>query len=426
MVAERPAGEPVEQPVGPGGDHGEQRRLARIEVETARGVGMDDRVDRVPARFDHELLDRKRALLDEAADREPAAAIVTRKKRTDQPLLPLEPSADRLPVGDATRRGLALHSVVDEPVLQGNAIDARHRADPADDPADRHGCEERVQAPPRRRLGSARHAGEHRGHAAEVGEPAEKSGDPILRRAANTRAVPHRHFQHPVPRERYQRGDEAVHVGGELQVAGHLAAEGLQPTVVVMQPQPGDPADEQVEDPRGECLVPGIEPRRLPAVDEPRALPLVEQVEHPRDFGGIILAVAVEHGHVATAASLKPGHQRRRLAEPASVLNPLHAIVGRGRRDDLGPRAVGRPVIDHEGLPGKPRTVERVADLRHQRGDVPRLVADRNDEGHVGRSHGRLDVVGGGREAARIPRCGAKRPSRVSRGFLVPTREDPD
>jgi DNA-binding NtrC family response regulator len=72
------------------------------------------------------------------------------------------------------------------------------------------------------------------------------------------------------------------------------------------------------------------------------------------------------------------------------------------------------------------RTVERVADLRHQRGDVPRLVADRNDEGHVGRSHGRLDVAGGGREAARIPRCGAKRPSRVSRGFLVPTREDPD
>ena len=321
-------------------------------MERTGGVGVNDRVDRVPAWLDDEVFDRERPAFDERSHRQPAAAVVARQERPHEPLLALDAGPHGGCVDRPAGRGLALHRLIDQAVFEGDAIDARHRGDPADDSAEGHRGEDRIHAPPQpvadRGIAPFGEPRDHRCDAAEVGEATEESAHAVLRHAPHPRPVVDRYLDHAMVAKRHERGDETVHVGGEMEAAGHVAADRLEAAVVIVQMESRHPADQQVEHPRGERLVPGVEPRRLPAVDQANGGVGVEHPNHPRDLGGVVLSVAVEHHHVPAAAAAKAGHQGRRLAQAGVVPFARDAVVPCRHFDDLVPGAVGRAVVDEE------------------------------------------------------------------------------
>ena len=180
MVAERPAGDPMEGPVGGGTEHGEERRLARVEADPAGRVGVGHRVDGVPTRFDDEVVDRKRTPFHEGPDGEPATAVVGREKGALEAPSLLDRGRDRLGVErrPASRFGVAGlgHGLCDEALLERDLVDARHGADPAEKAAEGHSEQDRRQVPPVARPGG----GDDRAERAERGDPAaaDVSGDP--------------------------------------------------------------------------------------------------------------------------------------------------------------------------------------------------------------------------------------------------------
>ena len=186
-----------------------------------------------------------------------------------------------------------------------------------------------------------------------------------------------------------EHGDETVHVVAEPQRPCRRGTENLQATVVVVEQKPADPADEKIEDPRREGLVPGVESRGLPAVDHVGASPagrwVGEEGEHGGDLGRVVLAVAVEHHDPRAPAAGKALHESRRLPLAPGLVDSHHArITPRGGVDFPAGR-VARSVVDDKQLPGEPGAIEHGADLGDQRADVPRFVAHRDDERDVRR-----------------------------------------
>ena len=389
MVAERPAGEPVEQPVGARAEHGEERRLARIEPQIAGGIRMDDGIDRVPARLHDEVVDRERAPFHQPPDRQPAAAIVAGEKRPDEPFFLLDLRPDRLGVG-LLAGGLGLgHGVGDQLLLKPDAIDAGDRADAAEHRGQCHRRQNGIHAVPQPgsrvalagNLDRANTAPDLCRHPREVEETVEESCDAIFRVAEGSRPVVHRHLHHAKTLRRRQHRNEAVHALRHLEPAHHVAAKCLETAVVIVEPEAGEQADEPVEHPRGHRLVPGIESWRLPAVDEigPGSV-ASQQAEHAGDLDGVVLPVAVEHHDPVCSAFRKPGREGRRFALPTFQANAVDTSVGHGQGLDLRPRAIGGAIIDKEQFPGEASGVERGVDLGDQRGDVASLITHGNDE----------------------------------------------
>jgi hypothetical protein len=133
-------------------------------------------------------------------------------------------------------------------------------------------------------------------------------------------------LDHPKALRGGQHRYEAVHALVEDEPAGHVGPHHLQAAVVIVEPQACAASNQTIEDPRWPGLVPGIEPRGLPAVDEIDATGL-EQGEHPRKFLGVVLAVAVEHRDLRGPATAEADRERRRLAEPAGLMDSLHPRV---------------------------------------------------------------------------------------------------
>jgi hypothetical protein len=350
-------------------------------------------IDRVPAGLDHELVDRERAALDEAPDREPAAAVVRREERSEEPLLRLDAAADRGGVHLLPGRRRLGDRVTHEPRLERETIDARHRADAAEHGAERHRGEDRIGASPHAaaRLGAPRTgrcARRHdEAHPREAGEPAEESRHAVLRPAARAGPMVHRHLLDAVAGPPDEHGDEAVHVALEQERLRDVAPEGLQAAVVIMEREPAHRAEQEVEDRRGHGLVPRVEPGVLPAVDEAHPAVAPQPLEEPGNLGGIVLAVAVEHDDERGPAGREAAGEGGRLAQRRPVADALHARVGRSRGGDLVPGVVGRAVVDEKRLPGQPGGVEDGADLGDERPDVACLVTGGHHEGDVGNGH---------------------------------------
>ena len=88
---------------------------------------------------------------------------------------------------------------------------------------------------------------------------------------------------------------------------------------------------------------------RLPARDEVEAL--VELREQARDLGRVVLQVAVDRDDDVAARLRESGRERGGLAEvPAQPDDPHVAVAGVQARQ-RGERAVGRAVVDEDGLP---------------------------------------------------------------------------
>ena len=364
---------------------------------------MGHRVDRVPAGLGDKAVDREFTALGERANREPAAAVIRREEGPHEPLLLLDAAADRSRIdGQARRRGLG-DCIRHEPLLQGQLVDARHRSDPAEHRADRERGQESIDAAPESAprftpgqtavlsAGKQTPAADPRRDSHEVVEAGKEPQHAILGLTAGARTMVHGSFHDAEARRGREHRNKTVHAGVERNPLGDGRAKDLEPAVVVVQVEPGEQAHQAVEYLRRQRLVPGIEPRHLPAVDEvdrpPRRGRGIDQREHARNLSGIVLAVAVEHGDLRRAAAGETGRERRRLAKRPLLTDALHPRIGGPRGDDLRPRRVRGAVVDHGQFPSDAGPAEHRANLVDERADVARLVADGNDDRHVGGVH---------------------------------------
>ena len=117
MVGQSPAGEFCGHPVGASQQHRQQWWLAGVEVRHSVGTLVDHRIDRIPARFGHEVLDREASPFHQAADGQPAAAVVGGQEGPHQTLVAANLLADGLLVDLFSFRLAAFDGVGDDPLL---------------------------------------------------------------------------------------------------------------------------------------------------------------------------------------------------------------------------------------------------------------------------------------------------------------------
>src|SRR5262249_15486995 len=147
----------------------------------------------------------------------------------------------------------------------------------------------------------------------------------------------------------------------ETDLAEDLRSVALHAAVVVVQPDARETADEPVEDPARQHLVPRIITFALPTADD--VVLGGEGIQKAGDLGRVILQVGV-HGEDGIAASVgETGGEGGRLAEVAAKADAAHArVVVRELLDDL-PGAVARAVVDEEDLEVHPDLREVGANL---------------------------------------------------------------
>ena len=165
------------------------------------------------------------------------------------------------------------------------------------------------------------------------------------------RPVIDRNADQRVPEGLEQRRQKPVHALEGRQAQEHVAAERLQPaggvrTIVVQQLLPQPVREFCRETPR-----PAIAPRRADPGDQRRRLAgCPGQFEQARDFGRVVLAVAVHRHDPWRARRADPGDQRRRLAAaPIVAQHADRAVRARSARSRSGGRVVAA-VIDIDQL----------------------------------------------------------------------------
>ena len=149
----------------------------------------------------------------------------------------------------------------------------------------------------------------------------------------------------------------------------------------------GDLAGDGVEDLRRDPPRERVAALRLPARDE--VVALVELREQARDLGRVVLQVAVDrHDDVARRLG-EAGVERGRLAEVPAQADDADVVVRVVEPRERAEGAVGRAVVDEDGLPGAAVAVERGRELVVEQRDAALLVVHGDDD----RDH-----------AARVPR----------------------
>ena len=189
----------------------------------------------------------------------------------------------------------------------------------------------------------------------------------------------HRHLGHPKPPGMRQHGNEAMQLAIEGQLPGDLRSQTFEATVVVVQPQSGQPAHQPVEDFARLGLVPRVKPALLPAIHHIEAL--AQPLHEPRNLGGVVLQVGVERHQDRTLGGLKPRRQGGRLPKVAAERESSHPVVGLAQFANHPPAAIGRAVIDKDQLPAPLQPGAGCGDLPVQFPQAVTFVVDRNDQG---------------------------------------------
>src|SRR5690606_6415169 len=159
----------------------------------------------------------------------------------------------------------------------------------------------------------------------QVEEATEEAGGSELGAAELSRAMPHLYLAHPESPEVGQHRDIAVQLTVEVDLVQDLGAVGLQAAVEVVELDPGHGPDHAVEDGRRQALAGWVVARVLPAAHQVGAL--LQRREQVRDLRRYVLEVGVQgYDGVATRRG-EPGGERGGLAEVASELDHLHALV---------------------------------------------------------------------------------------------------
>ena len=125
-------------------------------MQSTIGSGVDHGVNCVPAGFGDQFFNGEATPFNQAANCEPATTIVAREERSQQSFLGSDRFGQFLPkrcwINRATSISCfgqsAFHRVIDQPFLQGQTIDACHRANSAQHTTKRDGGKQPVDRPP--------------------------------------------------------------------------------------------------------------------------------------------------------------------------------------------------------------------------------------------------------------------------------------
>ena len=218
----------------------------------------------------------------------------------------------------------------------------------------------------------------HERHREQVEEAAHVPLDAVVRAAVLAGPVVDGQLRDPVAAVVGEDGDVAVQLAVELHPVDDLGAVRLESAVHVVEAHARDLAGDRVEDLRRDAPRDRVAALRLPARDE--VVALVELRQQPRDLGGVVLQVAVNcHDDVACRLG-EAGVERRRLAEVAAQADDADVVVRVVEPRQRAERAVGRAVVDEDGLPGAAVAVERRGQLVVEQRDAALLVVHGDDD----------------------------------------------
>lgn len=190
-----------------------------------------------------------------------------------------------------------------------------------------------------------------------------------------------------------------------------FAREHLEPATGVRSAVAQQATADAVRDPRGQSPQPRVPPLRAPARQHLQVVlrsRCREALEQRRDVGRVVLAVAVQRRDPRVPRVPDAGRDRRALAAASRVTDEPQRRDPVAQSRELGGRGVVAAVVDVDDLVGA-EACERGDDLRHQRLDVLRLVADGDDDRQAA-------VVGNCRHAGALERpAGARAPTAIRR-----------
>jgi hypothetical protein len=171
----------------------------------------------------------------------------------------------------------------------------------------------------------------------------------------------HLHLRHLEAAGVRQCRDEAMKLSVQPDLARHVVAVCFQAAVVVVQPDPGPPADDGVEYPAGQAPPPRVVAFTFPATDQ--VVAVIERFEQPRQLRRVVLQVGV-HGYDAVAARRpKTRRQRCGFAEVAPQAHAAHPRVLPREGGDHLPGAVCAAVVDEKELEVEPVPLGGAHDL---------------------------------------------------------------
>src|SRR5215217_1797889 len=265
--------------------------------------------------------------------------------------------------------------------LDARQVDADRGADPADEQP--RAAEQVERAMPI--------AGEEE-HGQQVEQAADAPLEPVSRAPVDARPVVHGHFRDAEAAVVREHRQVAMQLAVDVQVLDDLAAVDLEPAVHVVEPHAGHEPRHPVEDPRQRAARPRIAPTGLPARYE--VVALLELREQARDLCRVVLEVGI-HRHDGVAAGMREsGCERRGFAEVAPEAYDPDRVALRAQSGQLGERAVCRPVVDEDDLPGAAERLECGADLREERSEARLLVVDGHDDREPDAAGGRDGLEG--------------------------------
>ena len=133
---------------------------------------------------------------------------------------------------------------------------------------------------------------DHEFHGQQIEQALGQPRDAVFRFAELARPMADDDFADAKALGRREHRHEAVQLAVEPNFVHHLAAEGLQAAVVIVQVDARQLAHEPIEHPRRQHLVPGVVALALPAAHDVEAF--VELGQQVGDFGRVVLQVAVD------------------------------------------------------------------------------------------------------------------------------------
>ncbi len=180
----------------------------------------------------------------------------------------------------------------------------------------------------------------------------------------------------------HQRRQETMQAVEIRQRQKHVAAKRLQAAPGVTGAVVKDGAADPIGDPRLEFLETGVLAADALASDETDALAATLQCrDQVAQKNRVVLPVAVECRHQGAARKAHAGPHRRRLSRRARVGDlAQHRVARHQGLEPLG-GGIARAVIDVNDLVA-PAPIQRGHDLAHQRRNIVRFVAHRDDDRH--------------------------------------------
>src|SRR5437867_3336324 len=138
---------------------------------------------------------------------------------------------------------------------------------------------------------------------------------------------------------------KAVHFAVKPYAVDHMALIGLHRTAKIVKPDSRDRGNQSVRK-NAWNISPDVVVLPVLSPSGNHVVSLVEQVEHLRNIGRIVLAVAIQRNNRASARMIESGHHRRRLSLIALEMNDTDMLIFVGNTIQYLLRSIGAAVIN--------------------------------------------------------------------------------